>query len=135
MYPTRPGVGFGRRTKNVPTKVFASQRDHHGHHYDGKLVDEDMIVLRKRIHETKMMEEKHEPPSHWMEWEKRYYEDYDDDVCEAVGLLQSQLMKTRPSLALAMAVLVSVSVPVSMGVIVFRFMELASEALFAIPFH
>lgn len=94
-----------------------------------------MIVLRKRIHETKMMEENHEPPSDWMEWEKRYYEDYDDDVCEAVGLLQSQLMKTRPGLALAMAVLVSVSVPVCMGVIVFHFMELAKVALAAIPFH
>ncbi|KAL6982114.1 hypothetical protein U1Q18_023730 [Sarracenia purpurea var. burkii] len=32
-------------------------------------VDENLIVLRKRIHEMKMKERNYEPPSHWMEWD------------------------------------------------------------------
>ncbi|KAK8498689.1 hypothetical protein V6N12_000991 [Hibiscus sabdariffa] len=40
-------------------------------------VDEDMIVLRKRIHEMKMVDRNYEPPTNWMEWEKRYYTSYD----------------------------------------------------------
>ena len=79
----------------------ALQRDaSFGHGYDGKLVDEDMIVLRMRIHEIKMSEKSQAEvaASDWMEWEKKYYgEDYDSDICEAVGLLQSRLMDTRPS--------------------------------------
>ncbi|XP_015895529.2 uncharacterized protein LOC107429368 [Ziziphus jujuba] len=124
-------VGFVPQRRPNPIKIFASRRDHD---YDGKLVDEDMIGLRKRIHEMKMVEEKHEPPSNWMEWEKRYYPNYDSDVCEAVGLLQSELMKMRPSMVLTMVVLVSISVPVSMGVIMFHLMELAKEACVGIPF-
>lgn len=86
-------------------------RDNH----DGKLVDEDMIVLRIRIHDMKMTErrDQNEPPSNWMEWEKRYYANYNSDICEAVGLLQSQLMNTRPSLALGMLALITLGVPFS----------------------
>ncbi|KAJ4961141.1 hypothetical protein NE237_021051 [Protea cynaroides] len=56
------------------------------------MVDENMIVLRKRIHEMKKMEKNQEPPEDWMEWEKKYYRHYNSDVYEAVGLLQTQLM-------------------------------------------
>lgn len=135
LSPQKVGFGPPRRLNRPkkPTKVFASRRDHD---YDGKVVDEDMIVLRIRIHEMRMVEEKHEAPSDWMEWEKRNYPDYDSDVCEAVGLLQSELMKTRPSMALAMLLLVSASVPVSMGVVMFHLMELAKGAVsLGIPFR
>lgn len=40
----------------------------------GSFVDENMVVLRKRIHETKMAETDHDAPAEWMDWaEKRYY--------------------------------------------------------------
>ncbi|PRQ40885.1 hypothetical protein RchiOBHm_Chr4g0440931 [Rosa chinensis] len=98
--------------RRSPLKVFAScDRDNH----DGRLVDEDMIVLRMRIRDIEMTETRdpNRPPSNWMEWEKRYHANYNSDVYEAVGLLQSQLMNTRPSLALGMLALITLSVPVS----------------------
>ncbi|KAK9277714.1 hypothetical protein L1049_007261 [Liquidambar formosana] len=111
--------------------VLASKRDASSRDYDGKLVDENMIVLRKRIHEMTMVERNDEPPSNWMEWEKQYYASYDSDVCEAMGILQSRLMNTRPSLALGMVALITLSVPTSTAVIVFHLMELAKGVLAA----
>ncbi|OMO88103.1 hypothetical protein COLO4_20457 [Corchorus olitorius] len=84
-----------------------------------------MIVLRKRIHETKMIERNYEPPADWMEWEKRYYTSYDSMICDVLGVLQSQLMNTRPSLALGMLALVTLSVPTSAAFMFFHFMEMA----------
>ncbi|XP_031500817.1 uncharacterized protein LOC116264630 [Nymphaea colorata] len=78
-----------------------------------RMVDENMIVLRKRIQEMKMGERNYEAPAHWMEWEKRYYASYDSDVCEGVGQLQRFLMGTRPSVALGMLLLLGFSVPSS----------------------
>ncbi|GAV74272.1 hypothetical protein CFOL_v3_17752, partial [Cephalotus follicularis] len=106
-----------RCTKNIS----ASKRDNN---YGGNLVDEDMIVLRKRIHEMKMKEMNYEPPSSWMQWEKLYYANYDSDICDAMGFLQTKLMDTRPSLALAMMLLIVFSVPTSMVVVMFRFATL-----------
>lgn len=130
---TRRRLGFDRRRTARPPRGYkfacALQRDaSFGHGYDGKLVDEDMIVLRMRIHEIKMSEKSQAevPASDWMEWEKKYYtEDYDSDICEAVGLLQSRLMDTRPSLALAMLGLVSLSVPISLGLVLLHFVDAA----------
>ncbi|KAK9935235.1 hypothetical protein M0R45_022345 [Rubus argutus] len=110
--PRSKKTGFVHLQRRRLLKVSASyDRDNH----DGKLVDEDMIVLRIRIHDMKMTErrDQNEPPSNWMEWEKRYYANYNSDICEAVGLLQSQLMNTRPSLALGMLALITLSVPFS----------------------
>lgn len=102
-------------------KVSAScDRDNH----DGKLVDEDMIVLRMRIHDIKMTSDQNEPPSNWMEWEKRYYANYNSDICEAVGLLQTQLMNTRPSLALGMLALITLSVPFSAAALMSPFLDI-----------
>ncbi|KAF8390031.1 hypothetical protein HHK36_024552 [Tetracentron sinense] len=107
----------------MSSRVFAARKDSYDRNYDGKLVDENMIVLRKRIHEMKMIE----PPSDWMEWEKQYYANYDSDICEAMGLLQSLLMKTRPSLALGMVALITLSVPASIVMVLFNFMEIAKD--------
>ncbi|GMJ03710.1 hypothetical protein HRI_004040200 [Hibiscus trionum] len=76
-------------------------------------VDENMIVLRKRIHEMKMIERNYEPPADWMEWEKRYYTSYDSIICDVLGVLQSVLMNTRPSVALGMVALMVFSLPAS----------------------
>ncbi|KAK8529264.1 hypothetical protein V6N13_102198 [Hibiscus sabdariffa] len=103
--------------------ILASRRDAHSHDFDGKLVDESMIVLRRRIHEK--TEKNHEPPPHWMEWEKEYKKaSYDLDVCEAVGYLQSKLMETRPSLALAVALLFLFSLPTAAAIVVYHVMHM-----------
>lgn len=81
--------------------------------YGGRLVDENMIVLRRRIHEKKMVERNYEPPEEWAEWEKTYYTCYDSDVCKAVGLLQTLLMSARPSVGIGAVALVALSVPTS----------------------
>ena len=88
-----------------------------------------MIVLRKRIHEMKMIEKNYEHPAHWMGWEKNCYTGYDEFICEAMGLLQAQLMKTRPSLVLGLAVLVGLSVPTSAAWVLVRFAEMTSGVL------
>ena len=91
----------------------------------GRSVDEEMIVLRKRIHEMRMIERNYEPPLEWMDWEKRYYAHYDSDICEAVGLLQNLLMSSRPSLAIGMAALVALSVPTSVFMVLSHLMQAA----------
>ncbi|KAL3501850.1 hypothetical protein ACH5RR_036299 [Cinchona calisaya] len=121
------------RSSNSATTLFAmgrSEADYHDHqNFNGRLVDENMIVLRKRIHETKMIEKNYEPPSEWMDWEKRYYTSYDSMICEAMGFLQSHLMKTRPSLAIGMIALVTLSVPTSSFLVMSQLMELTKGVL------
>ncbi|KAG8503576.1 hypothetical protein CXB51_001546 [Gossypium anomalum] len=113
---------IGGRAKTANVKVMASKRSSgpYSHNFDGKLVDESMIVLRKRIQEMQRVEKSYEPPQHWMEWEKQYKkEKYDLDVCQAVGSLQSKLMETRPAVALGMALLLF-SLPTSIAALLFH---------------
>ncbi|KAE8711683.1 hypothetical protein F3Y22_tig00110279pilonHSYRG00014 [Hibiscus syriacus] len=77
-----------------------------------------MIVLRKRIHEMKMIERNYEPPADWMEWEKRYYTSYDSIICDVLGVLQSVLMNTQPSFAVGMVALMVLSLPASAAFVV-----------------
>ncbi|XP_019090783.1 PREDICTED: uncharacterized protein LOC104740187 isoform X2 [Camelina sativa] len=91
----------------------------------GRTVDENMVVLRKRIHEMKMVERNYEPPSHWMQWEKRLYCNYDATICDAISLLQTFLMNSRPSVAFGTMLVLLVSVPVSSAVFAFRILDLA----------
>ena len=90
-------------------------RPHEGYdgHYGGRLVDEDMIVLRKRLREMEIAEKEEEAaPAHWAEWERRYYcGSYSDDIYDSVAALQRLLMSTRPAVALAAVALVVVSLP------------------------
>ncbi|KAJ4960206.1 hypothetical protein NE237_020116 [Protea cynaroides] len=119
--------GFGFRCNRSTMTVSAARRDDYGG--GNETVDENMIVLRKRIHEMKMMEKNQEAPEDWMEWEKKYYRHYNSDVCEAVGLLQTQLMEMRPGLVFGMAVVVMLSVPTSMSVVALHLMEMAKWIL------
>ncbi|KDP34973.1 hypothetical protein JCGZ_09261 [Jatropha curcas] len=83
-----------------------------------------MLVLKKRIKEMKMVEANYEEeaPSNWMEWEKQYYyANYISDVCEALGILQSILINTRPSLALGIFAVLMLSLPTSILIIVLNF--------------
>ncbi|XP_048229680.1 uncharacterized protein LOC125370068 [Ricinus communis] len=108
--------------------VVKARREGKGRDYWGSSVDEGMIVLRRRIREINMVEEScdhHEVSPGWMEWEKEYYVHYNQDVCEAMGLLQNYLMNVRPSLALGTLALVTFSVLISSGVVLFHALEIA----------
>ncbi|XP_043694654.1 uncharacterized protein LOC122645412 [Telopea speciosissima] len=109
-----------------PMKVFVARKDGYDRDFDGRRVDENMIVLRMRIQDMKIKadQRKDEPPLHWMEWEKRYYHDYDSDIFEAIGLLQTQLMKTRPSLVFGMVALLALTVPTSMLITAYHLMQI-----------
>ncbi|XAR51487.1 hypothetical protein NMG60_11006127 [Bertholletia excelsa] len=102
-------------TRNV---AVSAGREMDGRDYNGRLVDENMIVLRVRIREMKMSEPGFEFPPEWTEWEKKFYEHYNMHVCEAVGFLQSVLMNTRPGLAIGVMALMAMSVPVSIVALV-----------------
>ncbi|KAL7607822.1 hypothetical protein Lser_V15G11710 [Lactuca serriola] len=125
--PYQPHLS-NRKTRHPKSQtkftVLATKNDASGH-----LVDQNMIILRKRIHEAKMVEKNNELPSDWMEWEKRYYKNYDAYVCEVVGVIQSGLMNTRPSLAIALVALITLSFPVSTFVLVSNAMEITKEVL------
>ncbi|XP_022726846.1 uncharacterized protein LOC111282849 [Durio zibethinus] len=121
--------GFGG-AKTLNIKILASKRDAYSHGFDGKLVDESMVVLRMRIQEMTQLEKSYETPQHWMEWEKQYKKaNYDLDVCEAVGYLQSILMETRPGVALGMGALLLFTVPTSMAVLLFQVMAMIIKGL------
>lgn len=115
-------VSHNRRRRNS-LKIFASGKEANDQNFHGRIVDENMIVLRKRIHEMKMVERNYEPPAHWMEWEKRCYTSYDSLICEAMGFLQSQFMNTRPSMALGIVSLVALSVPTSTALLALQLLE------------
>ncbi|XP_060183277.1 uncharacterized protein LOC132613268 [Lycium barbarum] len=128
-----------KRSSRAPrsTATLAMKREAHDkNHYNGsRLVDENLIVLRKRIHEMKMIERNYEPPTEWMDWEKSKDTDYDSNICEAVGLLQAQLMDTRPGLVLGMVAPIALSVPTSTGVILFHLLELAKGVFAGLHIH
>lgn len=117
--------------KNKSFMISASKRDPFGQHYDGKMVDENMIILRMRIREIEMLENKSKPPPHWTEWEKKYVENYSSDICDGVGLLQTILMNTRPGLVVGILAMVMLSMSMSMSLLVFQLMELANTSMLA----
>ncbi|KAK4711991.1 hypothetical protein R3W88_006504 [Solanum pinnatisectum] len=109
-FETTPSVGM--KFTKVPKRVVINARfDQYNRGGRSKnIVDENMIILRMRIKDMKLLEtEKSGPPSNWMGWEKKYFARYNEDVCEAIGLLQMYLMETRPALALGMLALICLS--------------------------
>ncbi|XP_059072837.1 uncharacterized protein LOC131073707 isoform X1 [Cryptomeria japonica] len=93
------------------------------------IVDEDMLVLRKRMHEVRMEEINYIPPQHWMEWEKKWYTTYDSDVCSSLLWLQNILLNTRPGVAVAIVALISLSVAASLLEIPIHLKEIITELL------
>ncbi|KAB5560936.1 hypothetical protein DKX38_005893 [Salix brachista] len=75
-FPQKSRFGDGKRPSG--TVVVASRRENSREWMMG--VDESMVVLRKRIHEMKMVERNYEPPEEWMEWEKQCYTSYDEFI-------------------------------------------------------
>ncbi|KZV34347.1 Mediator of RNA polymerase II transcription subunit 18 [Dorcoceras hygrometricum] len=125
--PFGPFLTNGRRPTNLTTTTFAKRREIHDHNFGRRsIVDENMIVLRQRIHEIDTVDD---PPSGWMDWEKDIYPSYDMIICDGMRFLQSYLMETRPSVALGMIGLIALSVPISIGVVLLNLMELSRGLL------
>ncbi|GFQ06893.1 hypothetical protein PHJA_002833300 [Phtheirospermum japonicum] len=118
------------RKMRIP--VHATKRETHDQDFNGRLVDESLIVLRKRMHEVKMSESNYEAPMEWMDWEKQFYASYDSTICDAMGHLQTCLMETRPGLALGMVALIAISVPISTAVVMYNLLELIKGVLVGI---
>lgn len=98
--------------------------------FGGRLVDEDMIVLRRRMWEIEMEEKDSEAaPPHWAEWERSYYARYGADVCEMVGLLQRLLLNSRPAVALGIIAAVAVSVPTAAAAVLFNLVAVATAVI------
>ncbi|XP_064986935.1 uncharacterized protein LOC135625772 [Musa acuminata AAA Group] len=93
--------------------VSARKEDGGGQHYGGRLVDENMATLRRRIHEMKVVENNYEAPREWMEWERRYHARYGSDVSELMGALQVFLLNARPGVGLAAMAMLALSMPAS----------------------
>ncbi|KAL2896500.1 Protein FAR-RED ELONGATED HYPOCOTYL 3 [Bienertia sinuspersici] len=69
----------------------------------------------------KIVERNYEPPKEWMEWEKQMYAQYDENICMILGVVQTLLMKARPSVALGTLALVTLSVPTSVILLALQF--------------
>ncbi|KAK3218353.1 hypothetical protein Dsin_012323 [Dipteronia sinensis] len=129
-----------RKTPRKPFIIFnaTSGRSgsfrNYGGDYRGRVVDENMIVLRMRIRENKMLETRNETPSNWMEWEKKYYANcgYNEDVCEASGFLQNYWMNKRPALVLGLITLVTLSLVLSTGVVLVHAIQIAQMMISSI---
>ncbi|KAL2235079.1 UNVERIFIED_CONTAM: hypothetical protein Sindi_1240100 [Sesamum indicum] len=124
-----------RKTTSLATSPRAIKRDANrekGRH-DHKLVDENMIVLKMRIHEIKRKEEELNQAictskCSWMEWEKQWCKNnYESDVYEAVGFLQILLMNTRPSLVLALLALLMFTTSTSLVLVLRSFLGIANH--------
>ncbi|GAB2226647.1 hypothetical protein Drorol1_Dr00022462 [Drosera rotundifolia] len=113
------------RSQLVGRRVLAMRRESGDRDFkcSGRLVDENMIVLRMRIQEIKMIEQGEETPSDWMGWEKKWYPEYMTIVCEAVGVLQSRLLDSRPAVAVGIVALVAMSVPTSVAMLLLHVMS------------
>ena len=127
--PCQPFSFTMRHQRRCVNLTVAASGETNNRDYWGKLVDKNMIVLRLRMREMKILETNYEPPSNWMEWEKKYFLRYNDDVCEALGLLQDYLMNMRPSLALGIITFLTFSVLISIGLILFHAIDVAKEIL------
>ncbi|XP_059639761.1 uncharacterized protein LOC132282156 [Cornus florida] len=118
-----------RRLVPVTKKTIIASVRKSGHDYGGRPVDENMIILRMRIREAKMLEQGSSIRRLRIGWSGRnatYYAHYNEDVCEAVGLLQSFFMDTRPCLAFGMAAL---SVTLSTSGVLFYVIRIAKRLL------
>ncbi|KAM3405392.1 hypothetical protein ACQJBY_008086 [Aegilops geniculata] len=96
-----------------------------GSPWDGRMVDEGMATLRRRIREVENEEEEEPeeeeeggvdlfvPPGEWTELERRHHGLYVAGVREALGILFALLVRARPGLGAGVVALVLLSVPAS----------------------
>ncbi|KAL6627529.1 hypothetical protein ACP70R_031255 [Stipagrostis hirtigluma subsp. patula] len=94
----------------------------------GRMVDEGMVVLRRRIHEMRAAERNWEPPAEWAAWEKEWYGTYDADVCNLAGALRAFLVGCRPGVGVGLLAVLLLSVPASAFILVSHLLD-ASNAI------
>ncbi|KMZ62991.1 hypothetical protein ZOSMA_42G00320 [Zostera marina] len=78
----------------------------------GDVVNESMIVLRKRIQQMRIKEKIQDPvPVEWTEMEKNYVEEgyYNSDVFRGIPLLQIFLLNSRPFFVFGLLILLLLS--------------------------
>lgn len=125
----REVITKGSTSTRKKMKIVNKRKDDNRSNFN--LVDQNMIVLRVRIKEMKMLETgaggEETTPSNWTEWEKKYFVHYDEDVCEAIGQLQLFLMNTRPTLAVGLVALIATSVPLSTSFLIFNVIEILKK--------
>ncbi|CAO2204875.1 unnamed protein product [Urochloa humidicola] len=99
----------------------------------GRMVDEGMLVLRRRIHEMRAAERGWEPPEE--EWaaareEEERYGTYDDaDVCGGLlAALQGFLVGSRPGVGVGILAVLALAVPASAFALVTHLLD-ASRAV------
>ncbi|GLJ09355.1 hypothetical protein SUGI_0107250 [Cryptomeria japonica] len=119
-----PFTQIGTKKNMRRFAVKASSSGESGHR---SMVDEDMLVLRKRMHQIRMEEINYIPPQHWMEWEKKWYPTYDSDICSSLMWLQNRLLNTRPSVTMAVMALFFFSVPASLLLFLMESTQLISN--------
>lgn len=118
-------VSMAERKQSLPPNyvvITASSSQDYGFGSGGgkSIVDANMPLLRKRLDELKLQEERNnerstpEEGSEQMQWEEEVSHTYLSKVFETMDLLHNYLMHTRPSVALAslsvMALVVAASV-------------------------
>ena len=92
--------------------------------WDGRLVDEGMDTLRRRIRQVRAESDPEEYedgdeegdgllPDEWTELERRHHGSYVAGVREAAGLLLAMLVRARPGLGAGIVALVLLGVPAS----------------------
>lgn len=116
--------------------ITACRRMGNDHDYEGgKLVDENMILLRLRMKEIEIMERgERVAPSNWMEWERKYFVYFHQDVYQVIGFLQEFFMNTRPCLALGIVAFFASSVFFSTTVLMLHSMEMFKGLIQLITF-
>ncbi|XP_047333572.1 uncharacterized protein LOC124937105 [Impatiens glandulifera] len=115
--------------RNTPILSTSRTKAHNDGVNNGRLVDESMVVLRLRIHEMKLADKNYEPPAEWMWWEKQIYGDYDAFICDVIGLLQSQMMETRPAVVVGLSAILALSLPISAATVAFQMVRIVGGVL------
>ncbi|GLJ09362.1 hypothetical protein SUGI_0107360 [Cryptomeria japonica] len=110
-------VSLKRKERSFPRQIVAKTGGFDDYQIGSggqNIVDENMIVLRKRIYEVILQESNsYENPSKCMECEKCLYPDYHHNMLNAIQRLQCILINTHPSTVIAIAAIICLSLPLS----------------------
>lgn len=120
-----PNLRGPRRAAPSPRILALRRGGSEGGRGGSRIVDEGMIVLRMRIREIQQFEKSYEAPPEWMEWERSHYDEYNSLVCKIVGFLQTQLVNSRPGLALGMLALIAFSTASSSATLLIHLLGIA----------
>lgn len=120
-------IGVGRRDDWGPDSSSSSSGS-------GRLVDEDMPTLRRRIREARAESSEEEDaddgrplPAEWTELERRHHGSYVAGVRGAVALLEALLVRARPGLGAGVLAMLLVGVPASLFLLCAQLIQTADS--------